>query len=65
MSDQTRKTSSTRPSASESDAPSKAALKDKGQKIGKELDALLDEIDDLLEENAAEFVDSYVQRGGQ
>ena len=29
------------------------------------LDAPLDEIDDLLEENAAEFVDSYVQRGGQ
>jgi ubiquitin-like protein Pup len=42
------------------DCPSNAA---KGG--GKELEALLDEIDDLLEENAAEFVDSYVQRGGQ
>jgi ubiquitin-like protein Pup len=32
---------------------------------GEQLDALIDEIDGLLEENAAEFVDSYIQRGGQ
>lgn len=30
-----------------------------------ELDALLDEIDDVLEVNAEEFVRSYVQKGGQ
>jgi len=29
------------------------------------LDSLLDDIDDLLEENAEEFVAGYVQRGGQ
>jgi ubiquitin-like protein Pup len=34
-------------------------------KIKEELDNLLDEIDDILEENAEEFVKSYVQRGGQ
>lgn len=28
-------------------------------------DDLLAEIDDLLEENAEEFVNSYVQKGGQ
>ncbi|MBN9643508.1 ubiquitin-like protein Pup [Corynebacterium mendelii] len=28
-------------------------------------DDLLDEIDDLLEDNAEEFVRSYVQKGGQ
>lgn len=28
-------------------------------------ESLLDEIDDVLEENAAEFVRSYVQKGGQ
>ena len=28
-------------------------------------DQLIDEIDDLLEENAEEFVASYVQRGGE
>ncbi|HYJ72842.1 MAG TPA: ubiquitin-like protein Pup, partial [Actinomycetota bacterium] len=27
--------------------------------------ALLDEIDDVLEENAEEFVKQYVQKGGQ
>jgi ubiquitin-like protein Pup len=29
------------------------------------IDDLLDEIDDVLEENAEEFVRSYVQHGGQ
>ena len=65
MSEQARKTSSTRTSAGESENRNKATLTDKGRKLGKELDALIDEIDGLLEENAAEFVDNYVQRGGQ
>lgn len=30
-----------------------------------ELDDLLDEIDEVLETNAEEFVKSYVQKGGQ
>ena len=30
-----------------------------------DLDDLLDEIDDLLESNAEDFVKSYVQKGGQ
>ena len=30
-----------------------------------DLDAMLDEIDEVLEENAEEFVKSYVQRGGE
>ncbi|MHB0928361.1 MAG: ubiquitin-like protein Pup [Candidatus Nanopelagicales bacterium] len=30
-----------------------------------ELDALLDEIDGVLETNAEEFVRSYVQKGGE
>jgi len=29
------------------------------------MDDLLDEIDNVLEENAEEFVKNYVQRGGQ
>jgi len=37
----------------------------KGKKIKEDLDNLLDEIDDILEENAEEFVKSYVQRGGE
>jgi ubiquitin-like protein Pup len=34
-------------------------------KLKAETDALLDEIDGLLEENAQEFVNSYVQKGGE
>ncbi|MCL2455711.1 MAG: ubiquitin-like protein Pup [Micrococcales bacterium] len=30
-----------------------------------EVDALLDEIDDVLEENAEQFVRGFVQKGGQ
>jgi ubiquitin-like protein Pup len=29
------------------------------------MDEILDEIDQVLEENAEEFVKSYVQKGGQ
>ena len=37
----------------------------RGEKLKAELDDLLDEIDDVLETNAEEFVKSYVQKGGQ
>lgn len=43
---------------------SAAAVK-QGDKIKAELDDLLDEIDEVLETNAEEFVKSYIQKGGQ
>jgi prokaryotic ubiquitin-like protein Pup len=33
--------------------------------IKTDLDSILDQIDEVLEENAEEFVKSYVQKGGQ
>lgn len=33
--------------------------------ITSDLDDLLDQIDDVLEENAEEFVRNYVQKGGE
>jgi prokaryotic ubiquitin-like protein Pup len=36
-----------------------------GEKLKAELDDLLDEIDEVLEVNAEEFVKSYVQKGGE
>jgi prokaryotic ubiquitin-like protein Pup len=36
-----------------------------GEKIKDEIDDLLDEIDEVLESNAEEFVKSYVQKGGE
>lgn len=38
---------------------------EQGEKIKAELDELLDEIDEVLEDNAEEFVRSYVQKGGE
>ena len=40
-------------------------LAKKGAKLKEEMDALVDEIDEVLEENAEEFVKNYVQRGGE
>ena len=37
----------------------------KGEKLKGEMDEILDEIDSVLEENAEEFVKSYVQKGGE
>ena len=36
-----------------------------GKKLQEDTDALVDEIDEVLEENAAEFVKNYVQKGGE
>ena len=41
------------------------AKSEAGEKIKGELDELLDEIDEVLESNAEEFVKGYVQKGGQ
>ncbi|MBA2280272.1 MAG: ubiquitin-like protein Pup [Actinomycetota bacterium] len=38
---------------------------DKGDALKAELDDLLDEIDEVLETNAEEFVKGYVQKGGE
>ena len=40
-------------------------LAKKGKELKEEMDALVDEIDEVLEENAEEFVKNYVQRGGE
>jgi ubiquitin-like protein Pup len=42
------------------EAPTKTETKDT-----EAVDKLLDEIDEVLEENAEEFVRSYVQKGGE
>ena len=42
-----------------------AASSERGEKLKEDIDDLLDEIDSVLEDNAEEFVRSYVQKGGQ
>lgn len=44
------------------EAPSATAA---GEKIKAELDELLDEIDEVLETNADDFVKAYIQKGGE
>jgi ubiquitin-like protein Pup len=41
------------------------AATESGEALKAELDDLLDEIDEVLESNAEDFVKSYVQKGGQ
>ena len=36
-----------------------------GKKLQSDIDQLVDEIDEVLEENASEFVKNYVQKGGE
>ena len=47
----------------EPDAPAPAAPS--AQSRDAEVDALLEEIDDVLEQNAEQFVRGFVQKGGQ
>ena len=42
-----------------------AASSERGEKLKEDIDDLLDEIDSVLEENAEDFVKSYVQKGGE
>jgi ubiquitin-like protein Pup len=58
---QKREAGDTPPEAAE---PNPETVK-KGKKLKEDLDKLMDEIDEVLEGNAEEFVKSYVQRGGE
>ena len=64
MSEQERiqRNRSTRPDAAPADVSVDTT---KGERLKADLDELLDEIDDVLEENAEEFVRNYVQKGGE
>ncbi|MEY4361747.1 MAG: prokaryotic ubiquitin-like protein Pup [Actinomycetota bacterium] len=41
------------------------AVTAQGDKLKAEMDDLLDEIDEVLESNAEDFVKSYIQKGGE
>ena len=64
MAERTQKQKST-PERTEETVEEAPASTARGEKLKAELDDLLDEIDDVLETNAEEFVKSYVQKGGQ
>ncbi|MFE3113635.1 ubiquitin-like protein Pup [Kitasatospora indigofera] len=40
-------------------------LQERHEKLSDDVEAVLDEIDNVLESNAEEFVQQYIQKGGQ
>ena len=68
MDRQERKHESRRPTSSSNESEGIQAdpkVAETGQRLKEEMDDLVDEIDKVLEENAAEFVKNYVQKGGE
>ncbi|MFC6887013.1 MULTISPECIES: ubiquitin-like protein Pup [Actinomadura] len=49
----------------ETEAATTDDVQERQEKLTDDVDAILDEIDEVLEENAEEFVRSYVQKGGE
>jgi ubiquitin-like protein Pup len=60
--EQKKKTTTERADEVVEEVPATSAA---GDKLKAELDDLLDEIDEVLEDNAEEFVRNYVQKGGE
>ena len=53
------------PSRSEQSLEESPPASERGSDIKAQLDDLLDEIDEVLETNAEDFVKSYIQKGGE
>lgn len=49
----------------EVEATTSDEVTERHEKLSDDVDSLLDEIDDVLEENAEDFVRGFVQKGGQ
>ena len=49
----------------ETEAVNTSEVQERVGKLTDDVDALLDEIDDVLETNAEDFVKGFVQKGGQ
>lgn len=64
MAERTQKTKPT-PARTEESVEAEPQVAAGADKLKADLDDLLDEIDDVLETNAEDFVKSYVQKGGQ
>lgn len=63
--DRSRKRGESTPSTEDAAAAQAPATSEQASALAADMDDLLDEIDEVLEANAEEFVKSYVQKGGQ
>ena len=47
------------------EANSESDVAERKEQLDEDIDAILDEIDEVLESNAEDFVKSFIQKGGQ
>ena len=60
-----KRASKTSEEVDEVEAEATSDVADRKDKLDQDIDAMLDEIDDVLEENSEDFVRSFIQKGGQ
>ncbi len=65
MAERQQKSKQTSERTDEDVAEAAPPVTERGDELKAELDDLLDEIDEVLETNAEDFVKSYVQKGGE
>jgi ubiquitin-like protein Pup len=65
MEKQERKPEGRRDSQAREEVKPNPKVVETGKKLKEDIDKLVDEIDDVLEKNAEEFVKNYVQKGGE
>jgi ubiquitin-like protein Pup len=65
MEKQERKSEAPKHSSQDQEVKPNPQVIETGKKLQEDIDQLVDEIDEVLEENAAEFVKNYVQKGGE
>ncbi len=65
MNQQTKKTTRQGRESNTAVIEAKPEVIAKGKATVEEIDNIMDDIDDVLEENAQEFVKNYVQKGGE
>jgi len=52
-------------SEEQADAAGQSDVAERKEQLDEDIDAILGEIDDVLETNAEDFVKSFIQKGGQ
>ena len=60
-----QKATRSREETEEVEASVDSEVAERHKEMTEDIDAILDEIDEVLEENSEEFVRQYVQKGGQ
>ena len=60
-----KRASKTSQDVDEVEVESSTDVADRKEKLDEDIDAILDEIDDVIESNSEDFVRSFVQKGGE